>query len=98
MTELKDRVKEYLRAYESRNTFKNDVEACPKCHESYDPYYMSYCELHEGKEQLILRCAHSPVTLIKDQQSRITELEAAIEYHLKYPLMGSKGLKEALGK
>lgn len=36
--------------------------------------------------------------LIKDQQSRINELEAAIREHLEHPLMGSKELKEVLGK
>jgi hypothetical protein len=42
--------------------------------------------------------AYDMELLIKDQQSRINELEFAIEQHLRYPLMGSKELKEVVGK
>jgi len=51
-------------------------------------------EYLEGRGALFVR----PHQLIKDQLARITELEAAIENHLKYPLMGSKELKEVLSK
>ncbi len=57
-----------------------------------------YNQQYGSHETLAFKSEIKAKNLIKDQQTRITELEAVIENHLKYPLMGSKELKEALGK